>query len=264
MLTGVLVSVGLFVGMLALLEVGRRLGLRRVGADTETSHEGLMAIEAAVFGLLGLLVAFTFAAAASRFEQRRQGTIEEANAIGTAWLRLDLLPAADRAEMRAKLRDYTDARLAAFQKLPDLDAAQRELDRAHVLQEEIWSRSVAAAGREGAPQSIALVLLPALNATFDEMTRRVMAAHVHTPPVILALLVVVALGCALLAGDGMAWSHGRHWIHMVCFAAATAATLYVIYDVDHPRVGLIRIDPVDSALEELRATMKCPRAIRPR
>jgi hypothetical protein len=256
MTTAVLLSVGLFVGMLVLLEAGRRLGLKRSGVERETSHEGLVAIEAAVFGLLGLLIAFTFAAAATRFEQRRQGTIDEANAIGTAWLRLDLLPAATQPELRARMRAYADARLAAFQKLPDLDAAQRELDRAHVLQEEIWSRAVAAASQEGSSPSIALVLLPALNSMFDEMTHRVMAARVHTTPVILALLVVVALGCALLAGNGMAWSHGRHWIHRVCFAAATAATVYVIHDVDHPRIGLIRVDPVDSALEEVRAGMK--------
>jgi hypothetical protein len=255
-LTGVLLSAGLFVGMLVLLEVGRRFGMRRAAAGSEAPHEGLVAIEAAVFGLLGLLVAFTFAAAASRFEARRQGTVDEANAVGTAWLRLDLLPAADQPEMRVKLRAYTDARLAAFQKLPDLDASQRELDRAKALGDEIWSRAVAAAAHEGSSPSIALVLLPALNAVFDQMTLRVMAARVHTPPVILALLIAVALGCALLAGDGMATARGRHWIHSLCFAAVTAATVYVIYDVDHPRIGLIRIDPVDQALEEVRAGMK--------
>lgn len=255
MLTGVLLAAFLFAGMIVLLEMGRQLGARRLRREPDGSHEGLAAIEAAVFGLLGLLVAFTFAAAASRFEARRQGTIDEANAVGTAWLRLDLLPAAVQPELRQRLRDYTDSRLASFRALPDLDAAYREVERSKALQGEIWSAAVAAAAKEGGAGPIALVLLPALNSMFDQMTLRVMAAQVHTPPIILALLVVTALACALLAGDGMATANARHWIYSICFAAVTAVTVYVIFDVDHPRIGLIRLDTVDQALEDLRAGM---------
>jgi hypothetical protein len=256
MLNVVLLSAGLFGGMVVCLEIGRRIGMRRIASGPEAGRDGLLAIEAAVFGLLGLLVAFTFAAAASRFEARRQGTIDEANAVGTAWLRLDLLPAAVQPEVRARMRDYADSRLAAFHALPDLEAVQHELDRAHVLQEQIWSKAVAASAPEGGSNPVTLLLLPALNSMFDQMTLRVMAAQVHTPPIILALLVVVALACALLAGEGIAGAPGRHWIHSLCFAAVTAATVYVIIDVDHPRVGLVRLDPVDRALEEVRAGMK--------
>jgi hypothetical protein len=89
---GMLLAALLFVGMLILLEVGRRAGVRRQLRDP--SGTGAGALEAAVFGLLALLIAFTFSGAASRFDARRHLVVEEANAIGTAYLRVDLLPPA--------------------------------------------------------------------------------------------------------------------------------------------------------------------------
>src|SRR4051794_21066793 len=85
------VIVGLLAGTLLLLEVGRRIGHKRHNADPEDPSVGLGAVDGAVFGLMGLLIAFTFSAAATRFDARRALIVEEANAIGTSYLRLDLL-----------------------------------------------------------------------------------------------------------------------------------------------------------------------------
>ena len=82
----------LFTGTLIMIEVGRRIWLRRYAAEAETSHPGRGAIEGATFALLGLLIAFTFSGAASRFDARRELIVQEANDVGTAYLRLDLLP----------------------------------------------------------------------------------------------------------------------------------------------------------------------------
>ena len=108
----VVFSGGLFVGMLVLLETGRRLGVRRLSQDPDGTPKGVGAVEGAVFGLLGLLIAFTFSGAATRFDGRRQLVVEEANAIGTAWMRLDLLPAEAAAGLRELFRQYVDSRLA--------------------------------------------------------------------------------------------------------------------------------------------------------
>ena len=116
--------------MILLLELGRRLGRRRQGRDEEGARAGLGAVEGAVFTLLGLLIAFTFSGAASRFDMRRQLIGQEANAIGTAWLRLDLLPAQAQPELRDLFRRYLDLRLAAYRKMPDVEAALAELSQA--------------------------------------------------------------------------------------------------------------------------------------
>jgi len=98
---GVLFAISLFLGMLVLLEVGRRVGTRRLRKDPEGARTGISAVEGSMFGLLGLLIAFTFSGAASRFDARRQLITEEANDIGTAYLRIALLP-----EAAERLRDH--------------------------------------------------------------------------------------------------------------------------------------------------------------
>jgi len=115
-----LFAVGLFIGMLFLLEIGRRIGARKLANDPEGARTGTGAIEGAVFALLGLLIAFTFSGAASKFDTRRQLIVEETNAIGTAYLRLDLLPASMQPALRESFRHYVDARLGAYRKLPDI------------------------------------------------------------------------------------------------------------------------------------------------
>jgi len=246
---------GLFAGMLILLEVGRRLGLRRREKMPADSAEGLGAVEGALFALLGLLIAFTFSGAAERFEARRHLIVEEANAIGTAYLRIDLLPAAAQPAMRDGFRRYVDSRLAVYRALPDLDAARAELSRSAELQKEIWSTAVAACPGASSP-SACVLLLPALNAMIDITTTRTVAASTHPPALVFAMLAVLALACSLLAGYGMAGSRVRSWIHVLAFAAVLTITVYVILDYEFPRVGFIRIDPVDQVLVDVRAGME--------
>lgn len=248
----VLLAGGLFVAILALLETGRRFGLRRAARDPDGTRAGAGAVEGAVFALLGLLVAFTFSGAATRFDERRKLIIEEANAIGTAYLRIDLLPPAVQPELRANFRTYLDARLAVYRVLPDLAASNVELARATRLQQEIWARTVAAAAGSQAPT---MLLLPALNAMIDITTTRTMATQMHPPRIIFALLFALALLSALLAGYAMAPAGGRNWIHMTVFAFTLAGAVYVILDMEYPRFGLIRVDAFDQVLIELRRSM---------
>lgn len=246
---------GLFLVMLALLEAGRRLGMKRMGEETERQRTGLMTVETAIYALLGLLVAFTFSGAASRFEARRTLIVQEANAIGTAYLRLDLLPAAAQPVLREKFRRYTETRLAAYRALPDLEATQAHLDRATALQQEIWSGSVAAL-REAQPYA-SLLVLPALNEMIDITASRAMALQTHTPPVILGALALLALFCSVLAGYGLAGGKPFNMtLHMVGFALVLTVTIYIILDLDHPRVGLIRVEFADQALMDVLAGMK--------
>ncbi len=101
----VVISICLFFGMAICLEVGYRMG-SYVAEKTEAAHEGTSTIQAAVFALLGLLLGFTFANGISHLDQRRQLIVQESNAIGTAYLRLDLLPASQQQEMRQLFRQY--------------------------------------------------------------------------------------------------------------------------------------------------------------
>src|SRR5262245_17672429 len=91
-MVNLIIAAALFAGMLALQEFGRRLGERQRLLDVGRDTTLLGISEGAIFGLLGLFLAFTFSGAGQRFEERRHQVVEETNAIGTAWLRIDLLP----------------------------------------------------------------------------------------------------------------------------------------------------------------------------
>lgn len=223
--------------------------------DVEGARAGTGAVEGAIFGLLGLVIAFSFSGAYTRFEARRQLIVQEANNIGTAWLRLDLLPADSQPALRDLFRQYVDSRLAAYEKLPDPVAAKTELDHSLALQASIWAKALAACQRpEG--QYATIPVLSALNAMFDVVTNRTMALVTHAPAVVLLMLGVLALISALLAGFGMAGAPRRSWVHILGFTLIVSLTVYVILDLEFPRLGLVRIDAADRLLVNVRQGMK--------
>jgi hypothetical protein len=241
--------------MVGFIEAGRRIGLRRARGNPQEPPSNVGAVEGAVFALLGLLIAFTFSGAAARFDARRALVTEEANAIGTAWLRLDVIPAAAQPALRDLFRQYLDSRLETYRKLPDLAAAEQEMARSAELQHRIWTHAIAAA-RESSTTAAGMLLLPALNQMIDITTTRFMATRMHPPLIVFVMLGTLALVSALLAGHGMAAAGGRRsWIHVIGFAAVIAATVYMIVDMEYPRFGLIRVDAVDQVLIDLRRSM---------
>lgn len=249
-----LIALALMLVMLGCLEAGRRLGLRRVARDGDGATKGIGAIDGAVFGLLGLLVAFTFSGATGRFDSRRALVVEETNAIGTAYLRLDLLQPADRAALRDAFKQYLDTRIEIYRVVPDMVAARAALSRSGDQQAEIWRRAIPACRADATPVSCSL-LLPALNQMFDITTTRTAAHLVHPPAIIFAMLFALAAASSLLAGYAMAESRSRRMVHMLSFAATLSIAVYVIMDIEFPRLGLIRVDDFDTMLVQLRSSM---------
>lgn len=245
----------LLLGVLALMEIGRRFGKRRLAKEAEGGRAGLGVVDGAVFSLLGLLLAFSFSGAATRFEGRRALILAEANAVGTAWLRLSLLPEDVQPGLRGLLREYLDRRLAMYRLANDRKAAMDQMDRALVLQGKIWSAAVESFRTE-AGQRAMVPVVSSLNEMFDIATSRIVAFQEHPPLIIFAMIGILSLISALLAGYGMAGSKQRSWLHMLGFSVVLSLTVYVILDLEYPRIGLIRIDAADQILEEVRKSME--------
>jgi len=248
-----LTTLALFLAMLVCLECGYRIG-HQAGRRHPEFHEGLGAIEAAIFALLGLLLGFAFAGALSRLDARRQLIVREANVIGTAYLRVDLLPSADQPAVRQLFRDYLEMRLRTFDGSAN-DTTDRLIREGALLQQRLWARIVDAA-KTDPTQNVARIVVPAMNEMIDVTTARTVALRTRLPTLIFGLLVAVAVLSAFVAGYAMAQRPRRSLLHMLLYAATVSVTVYTLLDLDNPRVGLIRLDATDRILRELHDSIR--------
>lgn len=252
-----LYAVLMLAGMLVCLGAGQRLGIRWLACTPGGKKPSFGSLEGPIFALFGLLVAFTFSGAPARLDQRRHLIAQEANAIGTAYLRIDLLSADEQPAMRDRFRRYLDSRLLAYSKLPDVDAAMGELRNTQAIQNDIWTSSIAAARDPAANPEATKLILPALNDMIDITTTRLAAARMHPPFVIFVLLFVTSMVISLLAGFGMADHPRRSWLHLVAYALVPVIVVFVILEIEYPRMGILpAASSMDQVLVELRETMK--------
>jgi hypothetical protein len=256
------VALAMFIGSLALIEVGRRLGSRRLSDEGSAAMAGLSAVEGAVFALMGLLLAFSLSGALQRFDERRAHTIHEANAVSSAYHRLGMLDDQSKIELRAKLKTYLAERLELY-RLPMgfsiiedasiYDATQ--LAKIAEVEAEVWDGAVAACSRAPTTSPCNLIL-PALNDAYEAARDRSGANQRHPPRIIYVMLFGLGLGGSLLAGFGMGAAERRSVVHMVTFAAAMSLALYIITDIEFPRQGLITVAYFDHFLEQVLSSMK--------
>ncbi len=250
-----LLAVLLFVCILVSYEIGWRLGKARLARKPEGETKGVGSAVAGVFGLLGLIMAFSFYGAAGRFEARRHLITEETNAIGTAYLRLDLLPADVQPELKDLFRRYTDLRAVTYIKTKDLAAVESQLTQCAALQTQIWKETSSACLREGVPTSTVTLVLSALNAMIDITTTREMATRNHPPLVVFLLLGGICVASTFMVGFDTSVNAHRSWLYIVTLAAVMTIVVYVTADLEFPHLGLIRVDDANRILVELRHGM---------
>jgi hypothetical protein len=246
----------LLIGMLLMLEVGRGFGVRRRPKESEGERGGLGTVEGAVFALFGLMVAFTFSGAATRFNEKRMLVAEEVNCIETAYLRVQLLSPQAQPAIQELFRRYVDSRLETYRKLPNIPAAETEMANSKKIQEKVWSAAEAATRLPDSHPSSGLLLLPAINNMIDIATTRTMALQIHPPRIIYALLFGLGLICSLLAGFRMSSGQYRSWPHILGFTFLTVIIVYVMLDVEYPRAGLIRLQSADQLMLNMRENIK--------
>lgn len=247
------VFLGVALALLISMEIGYRVGRwhQKVGRGSIKEFVGI--VDAPILALLGLLIGFTFFGAAERFDKRRDLIVEETNHIGTAYLRLDLLRPEDRDALRSRFKEYLDSRIRTYAVLPDVRAAMAEYDRSQQMQSEIWVQAIAAAQKTGTAYA-SIQLVPALNAMIDITTTRVAATQFHPPRIVFVMLAALSLIAAMLAGYQMSTAARRSWFHVLLFVLTFTLAMYVILDLEYPRLGIIRVDSADALLKDLRSS----------
>jgi hypothetical protein len=230
---------------------GRYLRLR-----DETLREPVGIVQGAFFALVGLILAFGLTLAIGRYDTRRAAVVDDANTIGTTYLRAQTLAEPVRTDSLRLLREYTDASLALSKAVPTTDGFARAVAREDVIQRRLWS--LAGDALNGAPRDSAPRLyVETLNEMIDQQTVRVAALNNRIPSAVLALEV---LGAAFAFGLLALYTamHGRGATTVVLAGALVTVLLVIIFDLDRPTRGLIRIP--DTPLIALRASMTLPPA----
>lgn len=252
MAEGVAACLGLFVALLVALEVG--YWLRKRSSDSE-SYQASPA-DSVVFAILGLVIAFAFNSAASRFDERRHLNIDQANALRVAWTRVDLLAEPDREAIRIRMREWVRLVLEFVPSGHDRNSPEwtEQFNKADQLQRETWQLAMEAVDRQPKPQYAALVLSP-IDQWIDLSTARIEMSNRGLPFMVFVALIALSIGGALLAGYNSANRPNRRPMHMLLFASVISMLIYLTVDLSLPRSGLIRTDSADSAMRRLYELM---------
>ncbi|MEN9879754.1 MAG: hypothetical protein RIQ55_400 [Pseudomonadota bacterium] len=235
---------------------GRRLGLyqkaRAAGAKVKLDEISV----AAIFGLMSLLVTFTFSGAYERFEKRRVLLVEEYNTISTAYDAVDLLPPAHQPKIRDDFRNLMDQRIELYLDVVDSKVLEARLKLFEATLSQLWKDSVAAVNATPYPRYlVAAELLTAIAKMNTALENRKMALNQHPPKIIYQLLVLLLIIGAFMAGYNQATTDSRDWTMVPIYVLVTVAVFYITINLEHPLLGLISLDDYHAEVASLRQEM---------
>jgi hypothetical protein len=198
-------------------------------------------IQSALLGLLALLIAFTFSMALQRYDSRSDAVVDEANAIGTAYLRTQLLPLENQAEVQRALRQYVDLRVkASTLPLNRVDELNKFFDEDNKALDQLWQKTMQEVPANANPATIGL-FIQSLNEMIDSFGRRSAIIERHVPEAVLGLLAIVFTMTCMVIGYNAGIRQHRPSKVTYLMVLLIALLVYAILDLDHPRQGLIQV-----------------------
>ena len=235
-MTELLVALGLIAGVVAAHEIGFWLGSLTRSAD-EPFDRQVALVRASTAALVAFLIGFAFSGAASRFVDRLDIIVKEANALGTAYLRADTIAEPQRGELKAALKEYTTDRVTLLSR-EGRDLIEPLLAKVNGLHERMWQSAI-----KGTQQSAPLmgIVLPPINQIIDLHSMHLAMARRHLPiPIMTALLGTAAIGVGMLGfGNGRV---GRRFSMLdSVYGAVLVVALWMTIDLDYPGIGIIRV-----------------------
>jgi len=243
--------------LLALLliatEVGFRGGRSVRSAIEESAKSHYWTLQAGVMGLLALLLAFTFSMSVTRYESRRQLLVDEANAIGTTYLRSQMLPEPYQSEVAKLIGDYVANRLRDYGTALDEDEVEVANLNCHRLQNQLWSQAIAATAKDPQPVPTGL-FISSLNDVINVAAKRAAARENHVPQPVLTFLFLVTILTMGLLGYGCGLGNYRNIAATATVCLLISLVILTIMDLDRPRRGLITIS--QKPMLELRDSMR--------
>ncbi len=240
--SGILIALVLFLALLLSIEVGYRVGRPGATAVNDSTRTHVNVLQGSLLGMLALLLGFSFSLALQRYESRSAAAIEEANAIGTAYLRVDLLPPAMQAEVRGKFRTYLDLRLQSGAVTMANPAERRALlARTDLALRDLWTSARQAVELDGRPVTAGL-FVPAVNAMIDSYGSRNATLERHVPALVMWLLFSTFIFSGAVVGYAAGLAGHRASFATYMMVALIVLVVFMIIDLDRPRRGFIRVN----------------------
>ena len=229
------------------VESGYRFAHRQQ-RSSEEKDATLGGMVGGTLGLLAFMLAFTFGLAGSRFEDRREIVLSEANAIGTTYLRGAIVPEPMGTEARNLLREYVDVRIQGVQQ----NKVDEAIAKSEELHERLWSTAVAAVQKERSPTTNLFVT--SLNEVIDLHSARLMRFRSRVPTVIWIVLYMLLILTMVMIGYQQGLSAGKRSIAVVALVLGFSTVLFLIADLDRPGQGMLQVS--QQAMIDLRRSMK--------
>jgi len=230
--------------------IGNSFGKGKCAAG-EDDRDEFMFVLGGTLTLLALIIAFTFSMAVTRYDQRKDYEEQEANAIGTEYVRADLLPAADAAKVRALLRRYLDQRILHYR---TRDAQKRRKIDAQVaqLETDLWSAVVSPGTGQLSP--VTALAVAGMNDVLNSQGYTQAAWWNRIPTAAWALMITISIICNLLVGYG---AHGKRAFMFLVLPLALSISLFLVAEIDSPGSGVIRVHPqnLESLAESLQSRL---------
>ena len=241
-----LITIGLF---LLAIELGFRLGKRYSDRKDGALSDHVSSLQSSVFGLLALLLGFTFAMSIERFDIRKQLVLEEANSVGTTYLRSQFLPEKLHQEAAILLQQYVESRLEFYYAGNDISKIELSEEKSANIEKKLWNIAVQATKKPKNPQAINL-FIQSLNDIIDVNEKRRVALENHVPEPVVVLLFFVSIFGMGFIGYNYGLTGKRRHTSTAFFALLIASVLIIILDIDRPRSGLIQVS--QASLERLQ------------
>ncbi len=223
------------------IERSYRYGIKSKHKNNSTYKSHVDAVLTSLLSLLALLLAFTFSIALQRYDSRSDAVVDEANAIGTTYLRSALLPSEIRNEAARIIGEYLDVRVKASSlTLDQISERGVLLNQATQLQTVLWNQAIKAAEIEPNPVTSGLYI-QALNELIDAYGRRIASIDRHVPESVLFLLSIVFIVVGGISGYAQGIASQRPTFINYLSVGLFVLIVFLVIDLDHPRRGLIKV-----------------------
>ena len=221
--------------------IGYRAGRSEEQDESERAFGVRTGLKSSILGLVALILGFTYSMTSGRFDDRQRLVLDEANSIGTCYLRAGLLSQANAQAIRDTLRRYTDVRIRLFDEGLDPAAYRRNSAEMDAQLDALW-RSVEASARSEPDLTRNSQIVPAANAVIDLSSTRAWSVRNHVPPPVILLLGACIVASGVLTGHSLGQVKRPSNYLWAVQNLLFALVLYVVLDFDRPRRGLIRVD----------------------